>query len=53
MNEKEPNHPPHPMDRTANWCSHEGWFTLAVPIIKCVRTVQNYAEGKEQVLGSS
>jgi hypothetical protein len=28
-------------------------FTLAITIIKCVRTVQNYAEGKEQVLGSS
>jgi hypothetical protein len=20
----------HPVDRTANWCSHGGWFTLAV-----------------------
>jgi hypothetical protein len=29
MNEKEANHPAHPMDRTANWCSHGGWFTLA------------------------
>jgi hypothetical protein len=19
----------HPVDRTANWCSHGGWFTLA------------------------
>jgi hypothetical protein len=26
--EKETNHPAHPMDRTANWCSHRGWFTL-------------------------
>ncbi len=30
MNEKEANHPAHPMDITANWCSHGGWFTLAV-----------------------
>jgi len=29
MDEKETNHPAHPMDRMANWCSHEGWFTLA------------------------
>jgi hypothetical protein len=29
VNEKETNHPAHPMDRTANWCSHGGWFTLA------------------------
>jgi hypothetical protein len=26
--EKETNHPAHPMDRTANWCSHGRWFTL-------------------------
>jgi len=30
VNEKEANHPAHPMDRTANWCSHGGWFTLAL-----------------------
>jgi hypothetical protein len=30
MNEKEANHPAHPMDRTANWRSHGGWFTLEV-----------------------
>jgi len=24
VNEKEANHPGHPMDRTANWCSHGG-----------------------------
>jgi hypothetical protein len=30
VNEKEANHPAHPMDRTANWCSHGGWFTLAI-----------------------
>jgi hypothetical protein len=24
VNEKEVNHPAHPMDRTANWCSHGG-----------------------------
>jgi hypothetical protein len=29
MNEKETNHLAHPMDRTTNWCSHGGWFTLA------------------------
>jgi hypothetical protein len=29
VNEKEANHPAHPMDRTANWCSCGGWFTLA------------------------
>jgi hypothetical protein len=28
-NEKEANHPAHPMDRTANWCRKGGWFTLA------------------------
>jgi hypothetical protein len=28
VNEKEANHPAHPMDRTANWWSHGGWFTL-------------------------
>jgi hypothetical protein len=32
MNEKEANHPAHPMDRTANWRSHGGWFTLAVKV---------------------
>jgi len=53
VNEKQANLPAHPMDRTANWCSHGGWFTLTITIIKCVRTVQNYVEGKEQVLGSS
>jgi hypothetical protein len=31
---KEANHPAHPMDRTANWCSHGGWFILAV----CIET---------------
>jgi len=30
VDEKEVNHPAHPMDRMANWCSHEGWFTLAL-----------------------
>jgi hypothetical protein len=30
VNEKEANHPVNPMDRTANWCSHGGWFTLAL-----------------------
>jgi hypothetical protein len=45
MNEKKMNHPAHPTDRTANWCSHGGWFTLAITIIKYVRTVQNDAEG--------
>jgi hypothetical protein len=25
-NEKEINHPAHPMDRTANWRSHGGWY---------------------------
>ncbi len=30
MSEKEANHPAWPMDRTANWCSHGGWFTLAL-----------------------
>jgi len=29
VNEKKTNHPAHPMDRMANWCSHGGWFTLA------------------------
>jgi hypothetical protein len=29
VNEKVANHPAHPMDRMANWCSHGGWFTLA------------------------
>jgi hypothetical protein len=29
VNEKEANHPAHPMDRMANWCSHGGWFPLA------------------------
>jgi hypothetical protein len=29
VNEKEANHPAHGMDRTANWCSHGGWVTLA------------------------
>jgi hypothetical protein len=28
--EKEANNSAHPMDRTANWCSHGGWFTLAL-----------------------
>jgi hypothetical protein len=27
--EKEVNHPTVPMDRTANWCSHGGWFNVA------------------------
>jgi hypothetical protein len=22
----------HPVDRTANWCSHGGWFTLAASL---------------------
>ncbi len=30
MNEKEANHPARPVDRTTNWCSHGGWFTLAL-----------------------
>jgi len=30
VNEKEENHPAHPMDRTTNWCSHGGWLTLAL-----------------------
>jgi hypothetical protein len=29
VDEEEANHPTLPMDRTANWCSHGGWFTLA------------------------
>jgi hypothetical protein len=29
VNEKEANHPAHPMDRTAHWFSQGGWFTLA------------------------
>jgi len=33
MNEKETNHPAHPMDRTANWCSHGGCFTLAQVLV--------------------
>jgi hypothetical protein len=24
VNEKEANHPAHPIDKTANWCSHGG-----------------------------
>jgi hypothetical protein len=35
VNEKEANHPAHPMDRTANWCSHGGWFTLANILPTC------------------
>jgi hypothetical protein len=27
--EKEANHPAHPMDRTANCCSQGDWFTVA------------------------
>jgi hypothetical protein len=33
VNEKEANHPVHPMDRTANWGSHGGWFTLALVVL--------------------
>jgi hypothetical protein len=34
-NEKEANHLALPMDRTTNWCSHGGWFTLAL----CIETI--------------
>jgi len=30
--EKEANQLAHPMDRTTNWCSHGGWFTLSLPM---------------------
>jgi len=28
----------HPMDRVVNWCSHGGWFTLAISklIVDCL-----------------
>ncbi len=41
MNEKETNHPVHPMDRTANWCSHGGWFTLALTLVPIIMTKMN------------
>jgi hypothetical protein len=37
VNEKEAIHPAHPMDRTANWCSHGG-LVHNRPFILCVKT---------------
>jgi hypothetical protein len=39
-NEKEVNHPAHPMDRTINWCNHGGWFTLANKLHKILSKVE-------------
>jgi hypothetical protein len=31
----------HPMDRTTNWCSHGGWFILAIKVVKEPNNAQN------------
>jgi hypothetical protein len=46
VNEKEVNHPAHSMDRTANWRSHGGCFTLAVKIFAA--TVEALKEKERQ-----
>jgi hypothetical protein len=40
VNEKEVNHPAHPMDKTANWCNFGGWFPLALYYLWNVLGVQ-------------
>jgi hypothetical protein len=45
-NEKETNHPAHPMHRMVNWCSHGGWFTLAHKI------AQNFVKSGVKVVCS-
>jgi hypothetical protein len=46
VNEKEANHPGHPMDRTANWCSHGSWFTLTVEDMRKVQETEGRKMGK-------
>jgi hypothetical protein len=41
-NEKETNHPAHPMDRTVNWCSHGGNGSLWP--INCTKFCQKWSE---------